>query len=159
MTQVIDLGKLRFYFAGQYNNSTTYEQNDVVKYGGNVYVYIYGLKTSGNHPTNNTYWRLMIEGFSFDGNWDSTATYNVGDGVALGGKVYISVKQSTNVNPQGRDSFWSTFVDGIQWEGTYAQDSAYTANDVVKYGGSTYIAKQNTTGNIPTNGTYWEEFV
>ena len=159
MTQVIDLGKLRFYFAGQYNNTTTYEQNDVVKYGGNVYVYIYGLKTSGNHPTNNTYWRLMIEGFSFDGNWDSTATYNVGDGVARGGKVYISVKQSTSIDPQGRDSYWSTFVDGIQWEGTYANDSAYTANDVVKYGGSTYIAKQNTTGNIPTNGTYWEEFV
>ena len=159
MTQVIDLGKLRFYFAGQYNNTTTYEQNDVVKYGGNVYVYIYGLKTSGNKPTDNTYWRLMIEGFSFDGNWDSTATYNVGDGVARGGKVYISVKQSTSIDPQGRDSYWSTFVDGIQWEGTYAQDSAYTANDVVKYGGSTYIAKQNTTGNIPTNGTYWEEFV
>ena len=50
MTQVIDLGKLRFYFAGQYSNTTTYEQNDVVKYGGNVYVYIYSLKTSGNAP-------------------------------------------------------------------------------------------------------------
>jgi len=67
MTQVIDLGKLRFYFAGNWANSTVYEQNDVVKYGGNVYVYSYNLKTSGNVPTNSTYWRLMLEGLSFDG--------------------------------------------------------------------------------------------
>ena len=43
MTQLIDLGKLRFSFAGEYNNSTVYESNDIVKYGGNVYVYTYGL--------------------------------------------------------------------------------------------------------------------
>ena len=91
MTQVIDLGKLRFYFAGQYSNTTTYEQNDVVKFGGNVYVYIFSLKTSGNPPTDTTYWRLMIEGFRFGGNWDSTSTFNIGDGVAFGGKVFISV--------------------------------------------------------------------
>lgn len=159
MTQVIDLGKLRFYFAGQYSNTTTYEQNDVVKYGGNVYVYIYSLKTSGNAPTDTTYWRLMIEGFRFGGNWDSTSTFNIGDGVAYGGKVFISVKQSTNIKPPGRDSFWSTFADGIQFEGTYANDSSYQPNDIVKYGGSTYIAKQTTTGNLPSDGTYWDQFV
>ena len=159
MTQVIDLGKLRFYFAGNYSASTTYEQNDVVKYGGNVYVYIYSLKTSGNVPTDTTYWRLMVEGFSFDGNWDSTATYNPGDGVARGGKVYIAVKTGTGIDPQGRDSFWSTFADGIQWEGEYANDSSYSKNDIVKFGGSTYIAKATTVGNDPSDTTYWEEFV
>tara|TARA_E500000331_G_scaffold132870_1_gene129940 strand:- start:1922 stop:6055 length:4134 start_codon:yes stop_codon:yes gene_type:complete len=159
MTQVIDLGKLRFYFAGQYANSTTYEQNDVVKYGGNVYVYIYSLKTSGNAPTNTTYWRLMIEGFSFDGRWDSTSTFNIGDGVAYGGKVFVAVKQSTNIKPTGRDSYWSTFADGIQWEGDYGTDSSYQKNDIVRYGGSTYIAKGDTAGNLPSNATYWDQFV
>lgn len=159
MTQVIDLGKLRFYFAGQWSNSTTYEQNDVVKYGGNVYVYTYNLKTSGNAPTDTTYWKLMIEGFDFEGQWDSTATYNIGQGVAYGGKVYIALQQAASINPQGRDSYWSTFVDGIQWEGNYAADSDYQLGDVVKYGGSAYIAKTNTTGNIPTDTTYWDEFV
>ena len=47
MSQLIDLGKLRFHFAGDWNQATTYESNDIVKYGGNVYVYTYALKTSG----------------------------------------------------------------------------------------------------------------
>jgi len=161
MTQVIDLGKLRFYFAGQWSNSTTYEQNDVVKYGGNVYVYIYNLKTSGNVPTNTTYWRLMLEGFSFDGVWDSAASYNIGDGVSYGGKVYIAQQQSTNKNPGigANSTYWSQFVDGIQWEGTFDSTTDYQANDVVKYGGSAYIAKQNSSNNVPTNNTYWDEFI
>lgn len=161
MTQVIDLGKLRFYFAGDWSNSTTYEQNDVVKYGGNVYVYTYNLKTSGNVPTDTAYWRLMVEGFSFDGVWDSATTYNIGDGVSYGGVVYIAQAQSTNKNPgaAANSSFWSTFVDGIQWEGDWDSSTDYQKSDVVKYGGSAYIAKQNTQAFNPTNTTYWEQFV
>ena len=37
MSQIIDLGKLRFHFAGEYDAAQNYEVNDVVKYGGNVY--------------------------------------------------------------------------------------------------------------------------
>jgi len=62
MTQLIDLGKLRFHFVGDYSSSTNYESNDVVRYDSNNYVYTYGLKTTGNLPTNTTYWALMLEG-------------------------------------------------------------------------------------------------
>lgn len=161
MTQVIDLGKLRFYFAGQWSNSTTYEQNDVVKYGGNVYVYSYTLKTSGQVPTNTTYWRLMLEGLSFDGVWDSATEYNIGDGVAHGGKVYISLQNGTNKDPgvAANSGFWSTFVEGIQWESNWQSAISYQPNDVVKHGGSVYIAKQNSTNQDPTDTTYWDQFV
>ena len=161
MTQVIDLGKLRFYFAGQWSNSTTYEQNDVVKYGGNVYVYSYTLKTSGNVPTNTTYWRLMLEGLSFDGVWDSSTEYNIGDGVAHGGKVYISLQNGTNKDPgiPANSGYWSTFVEGIQWESNWQNSINYQVNDVVKHGGSVYIAKQNSSNQDPTNTTYWDQFV
>lgn len=37
-----------------YNNSTTYSINDVVFYGGITYVC--GLESTGNLPTNETYW-------------------------------------------------------------------------------------------------------
>ena len=36
--------------------------------------------------------------------------------------------------------------------------TAYVANDVVYYNGSAYIAKQSTTGNLPTDTTYWNQF-
>ena len=44
--------------------------------------------------------------------------------------------------------------------GDYAGGTAYAKNDVVYYAtnGNAYIAKQATTGNVPTNGTYWSQF-
>ena len=44
--------------------------------------------------------------------------------------------------------------------GDYAGGTAYAKNDVVYYAtnGNAYIAKQTTTGNAPTNGTYWSQF-
>jgi len=158
MTQLIDLGKLRFHFAGDWLQSTTYESNDIVKYGGNVYVYTYGLKTSGNLPTNTVYWALMIQGFKFRGNFSTAVDYKVGDGIAHGGKVYIAVLDSVNQTPPNT-TYWSQFADGIQYEGTYNPVSAYQKNDVVVYGGSVYIAKQDTTGNDPTQTGFWDKFV
>lgn len=155
MSKIIDLGKLRFYFAGEYDSGTTYEINDVVKYGGNVYVYTYGLKTSGNAPTNTTFWSLMVEGFTFEGVYAAENTYQIGDVVSYGGSVYIATTL-TQGNEPTNTAYWSTFVDGIQWEGTYNNATAYQENDVVVYGGSTYIATQDTTGNVPTNTTYWD---
>ena len=44
--------------------------------------------------------------------------------------------------------------------GDYAGGTAYAKNDVVYYAtnGNAYIAKQATTGNAPTNATYWSQF-
>ena len=83
MATIIDLGKIRFEYQGVYSGSTTYEWNDVVKYGGNLYVYKYGTATSGNVPTNATYWDMMMEGFNFEGAYDAATTYNIGDGFYL----------------------------------------------------------------------------
>jgi len=96
--QLIDLGKLRFNFSGEWDVSTIYETNDVVRYGGNVYVYVYSLSSSGTLPTDTEKWSLMIEGLNFEGVFDSLTEYQVGDGVAHGGKVYISIKDSVNQN-------------------------------------------------------------
>jgi hypothetical protein len=71
MTQIIDLGKLRFYWAGEYNSATVYEVNDVVKYGGNVYVYTYTLGEAAHTPTDTTYWALMISGLKFEGEYNN----------------------------------------------------------------------------------------
>ena len=159
MTQLIDLGKLRFHFAGEWASGTQYEANDIVKYGGNVYVYTYGLKTSGNLPTDATYWALMVEGFKFSGVYDDTETYQIGDGVTHGGKVYVAILDTQGNTPPNA-TYWSQFVDGIQWEGVYDNATAYQRNDVVSYGGgSLYLAKLDTTGNLPSDTTYWEKFL
>ena len=158
MSQLIDLGKLRFHFAGEWANSTTYESNDIVKYGGNVYVYTYALKTAGVLPTSTSHWALMVEGFKFKGVFNTATAYKVGDGIAHGGKIYVAVLDSTNQTPPNT-TYWSQFADGIQYEGAYSNVAAYQRNDVVVYGGSVYIAKQDTTANDPTQTAFWDKFV
>ena len=45
---------------------------------------------------------------------------------------------------------------GQVWQGTYSGSTAYVVDDVVEHGGGAYICKQASTGNVPTNTTYWD---
>lgn len=46
-------------------------------------------------------------------------------------------------------------ADNTAHLGAYNAATAYKKNNVVSYNGSSYMATQNTTGNLPTNATYW----
>ena len=48
-----------------------------------------------------------------------------------------------------------TGVPHVDYKDVYVASTTYVKDDVVVYNGSSYIAKSNTTGNAPTNGTYW----
>ena len=43
----------------------------------------------------------------------------------------------------------------FNWKGAYANGTAYVVDDVVSYLGSSYVCILASTGNVPTNGTYW----
>ena len=43
------------------------------------------------------------------------------------------------------------------WQGAYSGATAYVADDVVSYNGSSYICILASTGNLPTNATYWQQ--
>lgn len=45
---------------------------------------------------------------------------------------------------------------GLNPTGAYDNAHAYSKGDSVSYGGSSYLAIQATTGNLPTNTTYWQ---
>lgn len=79
MTQLIDLGKIRFNFLGEWSAGTTYENNDVVKHGGSLYVYANPVPASSNLPTNTVYWKPMADGIRWRGNWASSQSYIAGD--------------------------------------------------------------------------------
>lgn len=48
-------------------------------------------------------------------------------------------------------------IDGldITWKGAYDGGTTYAINDAVSYNGSSYICILESTGNLPTNETYW----
>jgi hypothetical protein len=45
----------------------------------------------------------------------------------------------------------------FNWQGAYAGGTAYAVDDVVSYNGSSYICKLASTGNLPTDTTYWDQ--
>jgi hypothetical protein len=45
----------------------------------------------------------------------------------------------------------------FKWKGTYSGATAYTIDDVVEYNGSSYICILASTGNLPTDATYFEQ--
>tara|TARA_Y100000289_G_scaffold58180_1_gene63178 strand:- start:548 stop:1264 length:717 start_codon:yes stop_codon:yes gene_type:complete len=44
----------------------------------------------------------------------------------------------------------------FNWKGTYSGGTAYVVDDVVYYNGTSYVCKLASTGNLPTNTTYWD---
>jgi hypothetical protein len=114
MSQIIDLGKLRLSFQGTWSNTTTYEFNDVVKYGGNLYVYVNPLNTSANVTTNTLYWSLLLEGVNIRGVWDSGTTYAIGEGVVYNQKIFISTANNNISNtPAQASAYWAMYAGDI----------------------------------------------
>jgi microcystin-dependent protein len=44
---------------------------------------------------------------------------------------------------------------GINWRGAYAGGTSYAVRDAVSYNGSSYYCIVASTGNLPTNATFW----
>lgn len=49
-----------------------------------------------------------------------------------------------------------TITMSIMPKGAYNAGTSYSIGDSVSYGGSSYVAISGTTGNLPTNTTYWQ---
>lgn len=48
---------------------------------------------------------------------------------------------------------------GMRQQGVYAAGTTYFPNDLVQYLGTIYMATSVTTGNTPTNTSYWAPVV
>ena len=82
----INIGNLAFTHKGDYDGSTAYAKNDVVYYSTNGNAYIAKQATTGNAPTNATYWNQFAQGSG--GIWNA--------GLSLG-----SAGQAVKVNAAG----------------------------------------------------------
>jgi len=56
----VNIGNIKFTWKGAYNASTAYAVDDIVSNDGSSYVCI--LASTGNLPTNTTYWNKMAQG-------------------------------------------------------------------------------------------------
>ena len=124
--------------ADTYSAATTYLADDEVVYTGLLYKAT--QETTGNLPTNSNYWTAV-----------ETVSSAISAEVATEASARAAADEALSVTSQ---TLLARF--GVSDQDTYNAATAYTTNDEVVYLGILYRAKGPTTGNLPTNATYWE---
>jgi len=105
----INIGRLKPVFQGAYDNAQGYVVDDIVTYSGETYICI--LASTGNVPTNTTYWSKMASKgadgvdadlFSISGTAQGDLYYNNGSAIArlgAGTSGQALITQGTGANP------------------------------------------------------------
>ena len=148
-----DLFSEGFRLVGDWNEDSAnqhYKVGELVRLGGYTYVCIQDHET-GQQPPNDTYWKLVNEGFRWRGEWLDDQEYFEGDVVRYGDNSYICTayhisegddySTETLTQPGGgaegsrpdlADSgqYWSVIAVGVE------QSVLTTTGDLVYYSGS-----------------------
>jgi hypothetical protein len=151
-----------FEDVGVYSSGTQYRPGDVVEYGGNRYVVLESQRPLNILPSDNVYWRKILDGFKWKGAWSAISTYVPGEIVKQGGHLYRCTNETTGNTPEINNDF-ELFLEGFNWQGDYSASQGYNIGDVVKLGGRTYLCTQSydndgSTNPEPPNTDYWELF-
>ena len=154
---------------GDWTTSTFYKLNDIVKYGGYIYI-CNDSHTSAATATlgleaNSGDWDLFAESLDWKTNWSTSTRYKVNDIVKYGGTTYICNQYHTSAatatlgleTDQGK---WDYLHKGIDYLGTWSGSSVrYKVNDVVKYGAGLWICVTHHTSSATFAEVNWEQFV
>ena len=108
-------------------------------------------------------WTGMITNFALKGEYDSNTQYYFQNMVTYGGSLYICKADAKGKTPTNT-AYWEKISEkgekgdvgvNTNFKGEYKASTAYVLGDAVVYQGNLYYAKASTTGNLPTNTTYW----
>lgn len=162
MPQLIDLGRIRLQFLGNYSSGTAYSVNSVVRYNNSLYVYINANTTTGNVPTNTTYWSLMLQGFNFENAWSVSTEYQSNDIVTFGPKTYRALSTQTGNDPSNA-TYWEVLTSGINATGDWSSSTPkYYPGEIVTRGGIQYITNSyhtpNATFSVDLAANKWTVF-
>ena len=156
------LGRIRFVWKDSWAATTTYYKDDVIRFGGKVYICVLGHTSAADFFTDleivPSKWNLVSDGQTWKGTWTVATPYVYGDIVQYGARLYIAntvhtSAATTDLGLEADQSKWDLYSEGLSWTGDWAVDTRYIVNDVVKYGGSTYVCNTyHTSAATEVNG-------
>jgi len=142
------LGRIRFVWKGAWATATTYYKDDVIRFGGKVYLCAIGHTASADFNTDldvsPSKWSLMSDGQRWRDEWTTSTTYEEGDLVKYGGTVYICIDghvsaATASLGLENNSSDWNTYVEGFDWKNDWSISTRYKFNDIVRYSGINYV--------------------
>jgi hypothetical protein len=150
------------FFKGDWQASTFYRLNDLVKNGAYQYRCILQYTSGGSFAIGSN-WQVFSEGLQWEDTYNAGTTYQDGDVVSYGGYTYVYVNATPSAgNTPTDDVYWDIITTGYNNTGDYNFSTTYKTGDVVRYGGNTYVAIANHSAQYPantdgsTNSSYWE---
>jgi len=167
------LGRIRFVWKGAWSASTVYYKDDVVRFGGKVYLCQLGHTANANFNVdldiNPTKWNLMADGQRWRDEWSTVTVYEEGDLVKYGGTVYVCIDGHTSaatvaLGLENNSAAWNQFVEGTDWKSTWTVLTRYKLNDIVRYGGINYICVLGHTSaaapslGLEDNSANWQVY-
>jgi hypothetical protein len=152
-----------------WTTSYRYKVNDVVSYGGQVYVCNLAHTSNasassavGGLEADQSKWDYFHKGIIYLGDWNAAGSirYKVNDVVKYGADIWICTTYHVSTTSFITDeSNWAKFVEGLQFENSWSNATTYQPGDLVTYGGFSYIAKTNHINKTPTsNASDWAVF-
>jgi len=160
------IGRLKYTWKGEWSSGNVYFPDDVVNYGGKVYVCLreHNSESGGGFyadlaatvpgtvpPEPAPRWEQMMDGYAWQGDWQSEIPYSLNDLVKYGGIVYRCTTQHTSDSLFGVDSTleptyglendisnWTILAKTEDWKLEWINNQPYRINDIVKYGGIIY---------------------
>jgi hypothetical protein len=158
-------------WTGDWNVSTLYKLNDVVKYGGLLYIcndsHTSAATTASGLEADQAKWTVYAEGFDWKTNWATSTRYKVNDLVKYGGYTYVCNLYHTSAATaasglEADQGKWDTFNPGVEYKGTWTTAVRYKLNDVVKYGAGLWICAIQHTADaeflVDSTAGRWTQF-
>ena len=147
---------------GDWLVNTTYKPNDIVKYGGYLYIcnightsaetITLGLEADLSYDSTITKWDLFSEGFDYKSTWGTSTRYKINDLVKYGASIYLCTEEHTSaatltLGLENDSDKWEIFSKGFNWLNTWTVSTRYKLGDVVRYGGQLYVCNLGHTSN------------
>lgn len=148
------LGRIRFVWKDHWVTETNYFVDDVVRFGGKIFICRVGHTASSNFYTdlnfNPTRWNQMSDGQVWRDEWSPSTDYSINDIVLYGSTLYIANTPHTSaadflLGLEEDQSFWDRYARGLDWKSNWTVDTRYKVDDLVRYGGYTYVCNDAHT--------------
>ena len=165
-----DVYATSFDWKTDWNTSTRYKKNDIVRYGATSYVCTIGHTSADTASLgleqDQGSWDIYAKGFDWKTNWTTSYRYKRNDVILYGGTTYVCNTGHTSASTaalglEQDQGLWDYFHKGIEFKGTWSGSTVrYKVNDVVKYGADLWICKLNhTSASLFSDSTNWILFV
>ena len=150
----------------EWNASTSYQQGDIVRYGGYIYSAnrnnINAVPSQQSDDSTIGDWKLLNYGYRVveGGEWNAGLSYLVGDVVRRQGQVYVAIADN-NTDPNNEPTDWDLIIPGEKYQKEWLDGNDYAIGDVVVLDGVTYrciqqhIAILNRRPDNDYDENYW----